>query len=231
MKKSLILLLSIGFLSGCNLNSSDTFLENDNIASIPLAVGNEWTFTKSEDILSKNNQPILSESKLSVLSDTVIDGITWYFLKSDDFHLDNLLGGYYHNQANGIYFSNPTKEDTTSLVDNSFLRLHNPDKQIGPRTIETQNSIGSVEFHDIDFDQESNLSKLNYSFSYYQLIIDEKVYSLKPEKFELDISQKNGFEYVETGAYSQFGTTGDDPRLSLVIRISYSLIEFSNVQS
>ncbi len=248
MKNSIIVLLILGALSLSCSNSTSS--NEEETISLPLKVGNSWTY----NITITNNQenPISSRQESNItftaLSDTIIDGVQWFYIESGNSSFDTHKAGYYSNQEDGIYFSrsfkNPSPEKKSSVsfalgmdifsIDNANLNeekrlpfLHNPDAKIPERLIKTENVIGSVTYEGESKNQDFNSLTQDYIWNYYQQSIGSRTFAINPFDLNFSVSNDLGFVTYESAYVSTKGSTDDDPRLQLLLKYRFELTEFN----
>jgi hypothetical protein len=96
MKYSFFLLFAfLGFLS-CDTSSPVNELAPPQITSMPLQIGNTWNYSVTKTS-SLTNETEIDSAIFTVVSDTVVHGIHWFLMKSDNQIHDRLVGGYYSN--------------------------------------------------------------------------------------------------------------------------------------
>lgn len=245
------ILILITFLSGisCKENISP---ETSELLELPLEVGNSWTYNVTS-INFRSGDTTRTEVTFTVAKDTIVNGIRWAFLESESRFHQNLMGGYYSNQEDGIFyiqrFQSQTNEETE--LDNlkaylpeserlSFTEypkmkennesffpvfLHHPDPNIPSRILESDYFIASVTYLGKTDNKDLNAPSYNFKRTYYQIQTGSRVYSLNP--FDLNYSINNSFGFIkfENMYYSAIGSTEEDPRLQPLTLVSFNLTE------
>lgn len=252
MKNSIIVLLILGTLSFSCTNSTSSN-ENEKI-SIPLKVGNSWTYDVSITDYQENpvNTILDTSVTFTVLSDTVVDEIHWFYIKSDNRQMNELKAGHYSNQEDGVYFLrspiiNPSvKKELYSTF--SFISdfnhsvfskatnskaapfIHNPDNRVPDRLIKNDAIIASVTYQGESINEEFNSTTYNYTWNYYQQFIGDRVYAINPFDLNYSLSNELGFTVYEQAYVSTKGSTEEDPRLQLLMIIRFELTKFKKAE-
>tara|TARA_R110000868_G_scaffold304437_7_gene565047 strand:- start:18747 stop:19499 length:753 start_codon:yes stop_codon:yes gene_type:complete len=248
MKNSIIVLLFLGtvILSCSNSTSSD---ETEKI-SLPLKIGNSWTY--NVEVSNYRNNPITKTQEtdviFTVLSDTVVDGIQWFYIESDIQKFNFCLAGYYSNQQDGIYFIRSFESTVqekkssevftignalfdTELATNHEVKvspfLHNPDNEVPDRLIKNEYTIASVTYKGESINENFNVISQDYVWNYYQQSVGTKTYSINPFDLNFSVSNNLGFLTYESAYVSRLGSTEDDPRLQLLFLYQFKLTDFN----
>lgn len=256
MKYSFFILFAfLGFLS-CDSSSPVNELAPPQITSMPLQIGNTWNYSVTKTS-SLTNETEIDSAIFTVVSDTVVHGIHWFLIKSDNQIHDRLVGGYYSNQEDGIHHTvslseipqkttfssiplskkisknlivnqlSSTANDNSTGSTNALLFLHNPDIEITERLIKNDFFIGSINYLGVSNNSLLNIDTNGYTREYYQIFDRGRKYGVEPAKLNYEISNKIGFVVFEN-AYFSFSTSEEnDQRLSLAQRYRYELIEYS----
>ena len=247
MKNLIIVLLLLGLLSfSCsNSTSSD---ETERI-SLPLKVGNSWTY--DVEVTQYSTEPTTVEQftdiTFTALSDTLIDEVQWFYLESGINKYDALKAGYYSNQEDGIYYrkslpgSVSEKKNlnefpismesfTSESVDAGEMRrypfIHNPDNDIPERLIRTKSVIGAVTYAGESENDDFNVITQDYFWNYYQQSVGNRTYTINPFDLNFSVSNDLGFTTYEAAYVSASRSTEEDPRLQLLLLYSFKLTEF-----
>lgn len=248
MKNSIIVLLFLGTvsLSCSNSTSSD---ETEKI-SLPLKLGNSWTY--NVEITNYQNGPTTTTQDtdivFTVLSDTLVDGILWFYVESGVQKFDTHKAGYYSNQEDGIYFSRSFKSSElekpsgevftignilfkSKLKSNDeskeFPLFHNPDIEVPERLIKNDFAIASVTYTGESLNEDFSVISQDYIWNYYQQSVGTRVYAINPFDLHYSISNDVGFIIFESAYVSAKGSTEDDPRLQLLVLYRFELTEFN----
>ncbi len=248
MKNPIIVLLILGTLSlSC---SNGTSSNEEETISLPLKVGNSWTYNVT--ITNYQENPISSRQESNItftaLSDTVIDGVHWFYIESGSNSFDTHKAGYYSNQEDGIYFArsfnnaSPQKKSSVNFalgmeifsIDNANLNeekrlpfLHNPDTKIPERLIKTENVIGSVTYEGESKNLEFDSLTQDYIWNYFQQSVGSRIFAINPFDLNFSVSNNLGFVTYESAYVSSKGSTENDPRLQLLIKYRFELTEFN----
>ncbi len=250
MKYSLIVLLLLGLLnfSCSNSTSSD---ETEKI-SLPLKVGNSWTYDVTNTSYSVDPPEVTMEVEaiFRVQSDTIINENRWFFITSDKNNLNELMAGYYSNQEDGIHYkrsleSTSVEKKSTNLLplyNNDFFSktnqnetgeypfLHHPDTEISDRLIKNETIIASVTYKGESEDENFKVTTQNYIWNYYQQTVGSRTYTFVPFDQYYSVSNEVGFIIFERAYSSMRGTTEEDPRLRLLSIVTFELSEFNEVK-
>ncbi|MFV1885399.1 MAG: hypothetical protein ACMZ7B_12995 [Balneola sp.] len=247
MKYLLIVTLILGsFIFSCSNSTSSNEVEK---ISLPLKVGNSWTYQITYINYSTNSPEIVKEldEVFTVISDTLIDGDKWFFISSSNESLNRLMGGYYSNQEDGIHYKysfdgSLLEKTVTDLVpfpgdyfplkssvsqSKEYPFIHNPDTEIPERLIVSEDIIGSVTYENESFDEEFETITQNYTWNYYQQTINDRIYTIAPFDQHYAVSNEIGFTIFERAFASKLGSSEEDPRLRLLTIIRFKLKEFN----
>ncbi len=246
MKNSIIVLLFSGVLfHSCTTSSSD---ELEKI-SLPLKVGNSWTYDVFITDFQENPITVRQEKGVTftVLSDTVVDGVQWYYIESDVHEMNFCKAGYYSNQEDGIYFmrwfdvnqsktytgvtpltlSELSSNTVSNVQENGYPFLHHPDTEIPDRLIKNESVIASVSYTGESINEQPETRTENYIWNYYQQSVGIRAYAINPFDLNFSVSNEVGFTVYEGAYISSLGSTEDDPRLQLLSLYRYELTEFN----
>ena len=248
MKNLIIVLILFGAINfSCSNNISSNETER---ISLPLKIGNSWTYNLERTTYRDSTIIKVQEGdvEVTVKCDTVVDGVQWFFIDSDNGSYNSARAGYYSNQDDGIYFTSTFESvesentkgkdfvngnvllNTESVSNNELnkhLFLHNPDSEIPDRLIKNNQDISSISYKGETESEDFNTSSQNYIWNYYQLKSSTRTYTINPFDVHFSVSNDFGLIIFEI-AYVSTGTrTENDPRLKLTTLLRFELKEFN----
>lgn len=257
MKYLPVLLLLIGFAMLSCEDSTSIKDDESLIVSLPLKVGNSWTYNFTYTYAESGETSEPEEITFEISSDTTVDGTQWFFLESGTHRYDQFMGGYYSNQENGVYyrsgFEDSENEKITEEISaaisrnepfllpktlgpeldsdgnkkNEYLFLHHPDEFVPERLIKSDSFIGTVTYEGINSNHSLEVQVKNYTREFYQVSSGSRVYGLEPVDMNFSISNELGFTVFESFYYFTGSEDEADPRLKLYSVNRFELISYS----
>ena len=247
MKNSLIVLFALGIVNFSCTNSTSS-VKPEKI-SLPLKLGNSWTYNVVSTYYSDSQVITRQESDITftVLNDTIVDGMRWFYIESGIRHLDIHKAGYYSTQNDGIYFlrsfddvfkqsisseipslalSDINTKENASSIEKRDVFLHNPDTDVPDRLLKTENAVASVSYQGETISDKFNDLTHSYTLNYYQISVGTRAFALKPFDLHISVSNKLGFTVYESAFFSTNSSTEEDPRLKVSSKFRFELVKF-----
>ena len=199
-------LIGVLFLITSCKNSTSS--DDPEIATMPLQVGNYWEYFSFGINLEEESSDTLLTT-VTVVSDTLVDGIHWFKLEADRRYgiVQVCLNGYYSNQDDGIH----KRYDFTSESP-STLFLPNPGTEMPLFSYSSDDLEYSVNYSGTEMDAEE--TTFNYVFRYYK----SSGLELVPNDFNIQLSLTSGISVYESAYYHRGQNNEPDDPLVLLSR-------------
>lgn len=212
-----LFLIVATLLLGCGSTDSNS---SDPVATLPLKIGNSWNFENYSVKVETGDTSAVQEVTLTVVSDTVINGIKWFEIKHNrKFHdaIESCLTGYFSNQKDGVHRIRNLHEEDHSNV----LYIPNPGFQTPLSEYSTDRTKYTINY----ISETTDTDQFEYVYRYSK----SGGYELNPVidlKFVLDTS--SGIKYWETAYYSpDRNATSDDAPLVPHSRVYINQVSFT----